>query len=1283
VPPSAEDIHALLKTFDRVVVSRGRDYAARGRVGQVRREPDEVHAVVRGTQPYRVEVGLLNDGEPYGRCSCMAFDREGQCKHIAALALTLYPAAAAELRARSQDVLPAVFESAYSAAKLIASLSLYAGEALQADIDDRYCGVTDWWWQSIRKRTDAGAALRKRVLELAPEVQSTFDTLKSWKAPPTPRPGTSYATFYERLAQLYERTKDKLEVRSVVPGPLDARHPGFAFRFDSSTRRLTVQELPAPLLPKPLRLGFVLPLDPGGRLEVDELGRFGGLGELDADAWEVFALRELLIALAAVEDPALKLLARELGRPIWDHVLDELDRAPKDAVAKEWSFVIVVAYRVDEYRLVALSRGSRSGRSLKWKRQSFETLLTEAMDGDSDDEIVAIEREIARLAMCTTTPYMRQNEAPLSLGSAQGHELLSALARHPRCSISRLPKVDMEATTPIDLVVGKLSMRLDRGPNGSLVPRFFAEERELPIPVSQLVGAEQSPFRAGVTGQDPPRALVSVLVPTALRPWVRMAARLGSGLEFPPEAVSKLATVTQPLVAKGSVQLPREALGEELPYQPTPALRVEWLPGALEDGGVAAMIEVVIAVHPLAPLVAAGSGPRLFTFQNGETRVFVEREREGEEDRAAEMVATLEKQIEAPVIWVGLFGRTTSTAGTIALAAYLERNPLGLAIEVKVGRPPQVVPWPKNAEISVTKARDWLVIDGALDVHGEKITLGEVLEAVRHAQCYVKAQSGVFLELSTEAMTKLRPVAMATELAPKGAGGGARDVLNDAFGAALLGAADLFGTVRTKGVELNEYARRIDKKRERGVRAPTLERGELREYQREGVLWMLRLATWAPGCVLADDMGLGKTVQTAAVLKARAERGPALIIAPASVSSNWVTELARFVPSMNVSWYNAERRDLAELGAGDVLIVSYGLLQRQSKLFAARRFATVVVDEAQYVKNIDAQRSDAVRGLDRDLTIALTGTPLENHLGELYSIVDIAFPRLLGDDAAFRGKFRRPIEGQNDSEALTALGKLLAPFLLRRTRASVLRELPPRQDIVEYVDLSPDEARHYLALRRACENQMKTRPGDETQAQFRIWLLAALTRLRQLACDVSLVDPTFEGTSTKLQRAVEIVSQLAAEGNRALVFSQFTTFLDKVRVALEAAGLRVAYLTGETPTTKRRPIIDAFQAGEYDVFCVSLLAGGTGLNLTKANYVVHLDPWWNPAAEEQATSRAHRMGQTEPVTVYRMVSRGTIEEAVLALHEDKKKLAAAVLDGKANPKSVSSAELLELLRFGE
>jgi SNF2 family DNA or RNA helicase len=238
---------------------------------------------------------------------------------------------------------------------------------------------------------------------------------------------------------------------------------------------------------------------------------------------------------------------------------------------------------------------------------------------------------------------------------------------------------------------------------------------------------------------------------------------------------------------------------------------------------------------------------------------------------------------------------------------------------------------------------------------------------------------------------------------------------------------------------------------------------------------------------------------------------------------------------------------------------------------------------------------------------------------------------------------------------------LVAPFLLRRTRKNVLEELPPREEVTRFVELSIDEAKRYAALRKACELEFTKRKKGETAAQTKIALLAALTRLRQLACDVSLVDPTWHAPSTKLTDLTDIVTELAGAGSRALVFSQFKQLLDRAVGYLERAGLRVAFLAGDTPTTKRREIVERFQNGEYDVFCISLMAGGTGLNLTHASYVIHLDPWWNPAVEEQATSRAHRIGQDQPVFVYKLVVEGSIEERMLELQTRKLALTDSVL----------------------
>ena len=1149
------------------------------------------------------------------------------------------------------EVLPALLCGVYSASVFLSRLSIHTG-ARVGDGIDRWSPLRDWWARTNGATTPAIVTLRRHLLVHVDEMARDVETLRTWTPPEPPASSNVLAEVYAKLAERYLAVRHATQISRGAPGPLEGRrHPGFDFFYDAQRCVFEARERRTMLLLEPFRLAFSLPLSSRGEPRLAD----GALeAQEEADAWDVFALRAVLIALHARTEDAVIALERELARPVWEHVLEQLG-APDlaESPSREWSFALAATYRAGEFRLVPHSRRAlASGKTSKWRKETFEALYL--------DESLPLGREIARIAMCSLE---RVSEARVTLGTPQGHELLRLLGRHPNVRLRQTAKADPDGDPLAEIIAGDLTMRMVPGSDGALAPRFMVDG--LLLDVSMLNGVESTGLRGAVRGTT----VASVFVPPTLRPWLAVAQNVGAAMTFPAESMPRLLTATESLVSAGVVELPRDALGVELPYEPAPALRVEWQPTG------SAIVDIFITVHPRAPLVTAGRGPVLFTFAEDNQRFFVER------DLAREVLLAEEsrKQIAAPVLWDHVHGHTDGLPDTLALAEYLDRNPLGLAIEVKIGKAPTVTAWEDAARtLDVKKNGSWLVIGGALDVAGVKLTLGDVLDAARLAQRYVKAADGVFLELSKEAIEKLRPVAIATELGGAKHGEDAR--IHDAFGSILADARALFDDVR--GADLEAYVARFEA-RDKRVKVPALEHGKLRPYQREGVAWMLRLATWAPGCILADDMGLGKTVQTAAVLKARAPLGPQLIIAPASVSSNWMSELARFMPSLKARWYNDERAlSLAALGPGDVLVVTYGLLQRRSAEFEHQRFATVVVDEAQYVKNVSAQRTDAVRAIERDFTITLTGTPLENHLGELFSIVDLAFPGLLGSGAAFRERFRKPIEAaQRDDVRLAVLGRLLAPFLLRRTRAKVLEELPPREEITEYIELDPGEQKRYLALRRACEQQFATRKSGETAAQLKIALFAALTRLRQLACDVRLVDPTYEGPSSKITRVVELCVELAQEGNRALVFSQFTQFLGKVRPELEAAGLRVAYLAGETPTAKRRAIVEAFQRGEYDVFCVSLLAGGTGLNLTSASYVIHTDPWWNPAAEEQATSRAHRMGQTEPVTVYRLVARGTIEEAVLAMHASKKELAAAVLEGKASAKAITSTDLLELLRF--
>jgi SNF2 family DNA or RNA helicase len=417
-------------------------------------------------------------------------------------------------------------------------------------------------------------------------------------------------------------------------------------------------------------------------------------------------------------------------------------------------------------------------------------------------------------------------------------------------------------------------------------------------------------------------------------------------------------------------------------------------------------------------------------------------------------------------------------------------------------------------------------------------------------------------------------------------------------------------------------------------------------------------------------------VQTLAVLLSRADLGPALVLAPTSVAFNWTDEAARFAPSLRLTLYvdvDDRAETLARLGPGDVLVVSYGLLARDAARLASRRFATLVFDEAQSLKNATTQRAAAARGLKADFKLALSGTPIENHTGELWSLFESVFPALLGGWAAFRDRYATPIEKEIDPAAAPALSRVLAPFLLRRTKAEVETELPEKTEVRVPVVLSGAEWQLYEDARLSALSDLETSRSKLKAQQRRIEVL------RLLASHPRLYDPRSQLASSKLTRLLELVDELRAEGQRALVFSQFTSHLALVREALDARAIEYVYLDGQTPQGARRERVTSFQEGSAPLFLISLKAGGVGLNLTAATNVIHLDPWWNPAVEDQASDRAHRPGQTRPVTIYRLVALGTIEEKMLALHAQKRALVAKILDGKGEAATLSTDELLSLL----
>ena len=448
---------------------------------------------------------------------------------------------------------------------------------------------------------------------------------------------------------------------------------------------------------------------------------------------------------------------------------------------------------------------------------------------------------------------------------------------------------------------------------------------------------------------------------------------------------------------------------------------------------------------------------------------------------------------------------------------------------------------------------------------------------------------------------------------------------------------------------------------------PCALRATLRSYQRTGVAWLQHLRTLGVGGVLADDMGLGKTLQTIAhlLIEKCAQRSdvPSLVVAPTSLMAPWQREIARFAPLLRTVLYHGSKRraQIPQFARSDIIITSYPLLARDRQLFEQRRFHVLVLDEAQTIKNRRSQAHRAVAALDAAHTVALTGTPIENHLDELYSLMAILVPELLGHHESFRSRFRKPIEA-GDSDQLDALRQRVAPFMLRRVKDEVAPELPPKTEIVRPVELRDDQRELYETIRVAAHADVRKLIRAKGLAAATVPVLDALMKLRQVCCDPRLVKVASARRaqrSAKLELLLRMLRQGVSEGRRTLVFSQFTSMLALISEALLAEGIRHVKLTGNTRDRQKQ--IDVFQRGKADVFLISLKAGGTGLTLTEADTVIHYDPWWNPAVQAQATDRAHRIGQTKPVFVYNLIAAGSVEERMLQLQQQKRQLADAIL----------------------
>jgi SNF2 family DNA or RNA helicase len=446
----------------------------------------------------------------------------------------------------------------------------------------------------------------------------------------------------------------------------------------------------------------------------------------------------------------------------------------------------------------------------------------------------------------------------------------------------------------------------------------------------------------------------------------------------------------------------------------------------------------------------------------------------------------------------------------------------------------------------------------------------------------------------------------------------------------------------------------------------------LRDYQYQGVSWLQLLRANQFSGVLADDMGLGKTVQTLIHLQCEKEQGrlkkACLIVAPTSLIGNWFDEAKRFTPELKILIFHGSTRHQDEFDEYDLVISTYGLIQRDKKRFLTYPFYYVILDEAQFIKNARTKTTQIIQQLKAVHRLCLTGTPLENHLGELWSLFHFLMPGLLGDAKQFRQFFRLPIEKHGDVERRELLAHRVRPFMLRRTKNQVARELPAKTEITHMIELTGTQRDLYEAIRMTMEQKVRDAISKQGLGKSQIVLLDALLKLRQVCCDPRLLSlpqaSMAHGNSAKMNALMELMDSLVLEGRFVLVFSQFTSMLKLIEAQLIARQYAYLKLTGQTQN--RQELVKRFQAGEAQVFLISLKAGGTGLNLTRADTVILYDPWWNPAVQEQAMDRSHRIGQERAVFVYKLITAGTVEEAIMGIQEKKRALFDGVLSNQTS-----------------
>ncbi len=835
---------------------------------------------------------------------------------------------------------------------------------------------------------------------------------------------------------------------------------------------------------------------------------------------------------------------------------------------------------------------------------------------------------------------------------------LRALAGHPNVFWEDHPHIPVEivqGTPEVHIVPkeGRLSIRMD------------------PYPEESFDDADIASF---ITKESPSRIRVVVFEPKHMR----MAEILGpDGVSIPKdhseEALNRLQGLSKHVAIQSDVALAAED-AELVEPDCRPRLRLQ----RLEQGLRAEMVIIPLGSQSQRAFTPGIGNPHLVEFTGGKT-LQTRRLLKEESDRAAAALEALELldedgdfiwTLDDPEMALGLLERLQAVPEETLLVEW----PKGDPITVRSLSPQQF-------HLSVHAAQDWFEVEGEVKVDENlMIQMRTLLDEIENNdKRFIALGKDQYIALTRQLRKQLQWLATSGQFSGKGNSLRVHPL-------AAIGLEQWKNEIGEFQAD-TKFDAHID--RLRAVESyqpalPTTLQATLRPYQTDGFTWLARLAEWGVGACLADDMGLGKTIEALALILHRASQGPTLVAAPTSVCANWVFEAQRFAPTLRPIRFGigdlGRREDvLKALGPFDLAICSYTLLQQEAEAMKDVRFATIVLDEAQAIKNAATKRSSAAMNLTGGFRMICTGTPIENRLAELWNLFRFINPGLLGSEERFRDRFVRPIEGGHDSQASHVLKAIVQPFILRRTKSQVLEDLPPRTEVMRMVELSPEEQALHESLRqRALERLERTRGMEKGQNHIQV--LAELMKLRRCCCNPRLVMPNCGLTGSKLEAFAELVDELIDNQHKALVFSQFVDHLTLLREHLDKQGIRYQYLDGSTPAKSRQRRIDAFQNGEGDLFLISLKAGGLGLNLTAADYVIHMDPWWNPAVEDQASDRAHRIGQTRPVTVYRLVAADTIEEKIVQLHHAKRDLADSLLEGTDTAHTLTADELIDLLR---